>query len=110
MWLVVSGVGGALIAGLVAILLDRRAKSGRVETSEAKDLWDTLRGELGRLQVEATALRAEITVARQELAALREDSAVVGARAASVQEALQNCTREVARLRAVIVEMGGDSQ
>ena len=108
MWVVISGLSGAIITGLVAIILDRRSKSGRIETTEAKDLWDTLRGELSRLQNETTSLRAEITVARQEIAALREDATIVGNKAAETSATLRICTAELKRLREYVITLGGD--
>lgn len=108
MWLIASGLAGALITGLVTIVVARHSKSGRVETSEAKDLWDTLRGELARLQAETTALRAEITVARQEMAALREDATAVGSRASDISLSLKACHMEATRLRAVLLSVGVD--
>lgn len=108
MWLVISGLGGALITGFVTIAVARYSKSGRVNTSEAKDLWDTLRGELLRLQTETSNLRAEITVARQELVALRDDASRARSRASELQSALQACGFQVTRLRTMLRDLGGD--
>ena len=108
MWVAISGLAGAIITGLIAVIMDRRSKSGRVETTEAKDLWDTLRGELSRLQNETTSLRAEIAVARQEIAALREDASIVGTKAAETSATLRICTAELKRLREYIITLGGD--
>ncbi len=90
MWTILAGLAGVVITAAVTYLLGRRAKSGTVATSEAADLWDTLRSELARLTTEAVTCRAEMATARAEaaamrieLSALREELAVSRQREAS---------------------------
>ncbi len=74
MWPVLSGILIAVITAAATVYMGRWSKSGRIERSEAKELWDTLRSELARLQVDATAVRAEASVAHQEMMAVREEA------------------------------------
>lgn len=71
---VIAGLTGALLTTIITAYINRRSKSGKINTSEASDLWNTLRGELLRLQNEATSLRSEMSVARIEMVALREET------------------------------------
>ncbi len=100
-----GSLGAALVTALVAVALDRRSKSGKIETSEAKDLWDSMRTELARLQLDNGALRAEQTVSRNEIAAVRTETAEVrqqmsnlGVSQAETRAQLTACTMEIARL------------
>lgn len=106
MWLVVAGSLGAMVAAAVTAYLGRRAKSGRIETSEAKELWDTLRGELTRLQAEAVEYRAEIAVGRQEMDALREEAATVRQRMSELEARLVACARMERVLRSKLRRAG----
>jgi len=79
---------GAVMAAVGAYLADRRARSGHIESSEAKDLWaesahlrqelraeiDKLRAELGDVRVENTKLRAEVAALKVENSQLRRDN------------------------------------
>lgn len=69
----ILGLVGIVVTAAVTAYLGRRSQSGSVETTEAKDLWDAMRGEMRRLQEEAHALRSELAVARQEIYVLREE-------------------------------------
>lgn len=106
MWLVVAGSLGAAITAVVTAYLGRRSKSGRIETSEAKDLWDTLRAELARLQAEAIVYRAEIAVARQEMDALRLETAAVRHRIAELEAQLVECAKAEKMLRSKLRRAG----
>jgi len=92
MTFVITGIAASLITALGAMLLARYSKSGRIKTSEAVDLWTTLRSELTRLQEEAVRLRAEITVGQQEMAALRVEATEIRVRMAEVQAQLVICS------------------
>lgn len=99
MWPVVSGIVAAAITAIVTVYLGKRSKSGKIETSEAKDLWDTLRAELARLQTETTELRAELTVVRLEMATLREEASKVRTYVQSLQEDLVIAHQDAQNLR-----------
>lgn len=99
---IVAGLAGAIITALVTIFINLWAKRGRVATSEAKDLWDTLRSELSRMQEETKQQRAEMAVARNELAALREEIVSIRAHASAAEERLLSCLERELELKSVI--------
>jgi predicted nucleic acid-binding Zn-ribbon protein len=115
-WPVVAGLLGVAITAAVTAYLGKRGKSGRIETSEAKDLWDTLRAELARISAEATALRAEVVVAQLEMTALREETAKVRvhiieletklATFADLEIRLAACNLQEKKLRAALKRAG----
>ena len=70
---VLGGLVGAVITGGAAVYLGRRSRSGSVRTSEATDLWESMRSELARLQAEAIAMRTDAATGRLETTALRAD-------------------------------------
>lgn len=78
----------AIVSGVVSLLIARRSKSGKIDTSEAAKLWDEgtsmrleLRSEVASLRVQLadaveaiTALNAEIRQARAEAEAARGET------------------------------------
>lgn len=88
---VIAGLAGVAFTALVTAYLGRRSSSGNIETSQPKDLWDTLRGELSRLQTESTDLRGEIKENRAEMTALREDAAGLREDMADLRDQLVSC-------------------
>lgn len=105
MWPVISGIVAAIITAGVTAYLGRRSKTGSIRTSEAKDLWDTLRAELTRLQGEATSLRAEISTAHLEMTALREEAGKVRVEFAELKAAIAVCNNESDILRSRLEEV-----
>lgn len=95
-----------MVAAAVTAYLGRRDKSGRIATSEATDLWTTMRSELARLQTEAVAYRAEIAVGRQEMDALRVEAATVRQRMGELEARLATCLHEEKTLRAMLRRAG----
>ncbi len=71
-----AGLVGVIVTALFTYLSTRRSTSGNLEASKAEDLWTSMRGELERYQVEATALRTEMATARVEMVQLREEAAL----------------------------------
>lgn len=106
MWLVIAGSFGAIFAAAVTAYLGRRAKSGRIATSEATDLWTTIRSELARVSTEATELRAQLVVSRQENEALRVVGVESRQRELDLKARLAACTRTEKALRAKLRRAG----
>ncbi len=88
---IIAGIVIALITAIISAYINRRSKTGKINTSEAKDLWDTLRSELARLQKETTDLRAEMAVAREEMSALRLETATTRADVVDTNKRLISC-------------------
>lgn len=86
-----AGLLGALLTALITAYVNRRSKTGKIATSEAKDLWDTLRSELARLQTEAASFRSELAVARTEMAALREETTKLRLLTTELERQLDEC-------------------
>ncbi len=100
-----GSLGAALVTALVAIALDRRSKSGKIETSEATDLWGSMRSELERLGQDNAGLRAALTVSSTEMAAMRTETADTRRQMSTLEVSLTEsrahlaaCTVEMARL------------
>lgn len=85
---IIAGIVIALTTAVISAYINRRSKTGKIATSEAKDLWDTLRSELARLQSETADLRTEMAVAREEMSALRSETATMRANALLTEERL----------------------
>lgn len=99
MWPVLSGILIAVVTASATVYVGRHSKSGRIETSEAKELWDTLRGELSRLQSDATTLRAEISTTYLEMSALREAANTARIELVELRMVVDACSAENERLQ-----------
>src|SRR5687767_14046688 len=95
-----------MVAAAVTAYLGKRAKSGRINTTEAEELWATMRSELARLQGEAVEYRAEIAVSRQEMNALREEALTVRVRMTELEARLVACAKLEKTLRAKLRRAG----
>lgn len=105
MLVVFAGLGAALVTALVSVYLGKRSTSGNVDTSEAKDLWDSMRSELARLQTDNDSLRAAQAVAATEMIALRSETASVRNQLVrfetletDLRDQISTCMTEIARI------------
>lgn len=87
---------GIVISAAVTAYLGRRGRSGNVQTSEAKDLWDTLRAELARLQQETRDLRSEVVAQRAEIELMRQERRATEQMLATAHEANEALLTELA--------------
>ncbi len=100
-----GSLGAALVTALVTVYLGRRSKSGKIETSEATDLWGSMRSELARIGEDNAGLRAALTVASNEMTTLRNETADTRRQMSALEVSqvetrahLSACTLEMARL------------
>lgn len=70
---IVVGFLGIVVTQVVVFLLGRRAKSGRIDTSEAKQIWNEANSIRTELRAEVASLRCENQELRKENAALRKE-------------------------------------
>ena len=86
----------AVVSGLVTLLVARRSKSGRIDTSEAAKLWD-----------EGTAMRLEL---RSEVATLRAQLSEATTSIAELNIELRKARTDAARARKEAIESRRESQ
>jgi predicted metal-dependent hydrolase len=67
-WVALAGVLGAALAAFGTWAAVRRQRSGRVDTSEAKDLWDESKAIREELRAESSSLRLRLADAEVKLA------------------------------------------
>lgn len=84
-YIAVASVLVALVSGIVTWLVSRRAKSGKIDTSEAVTLWD-----------EGTVMRREL---RDEVESLRKQLAESGAQLAEAVKAIGDLNLEIRHSR-----------
>lgn len=101
MWPVFSGILIAVITAVVTIYRERHAKSGRIGTSEATDLWTTMNTELARIGAEVSELRAALSVANQELLAVREETGRLRGLVAGLELQVSSLATQLAMCHAV---------
>lgn len=106
---VLAGLIGAIITALVTAYLGRRSKTGKIDTSEAKDLWETLKAEMVRGQHEAAALRAEIAASRNEMITLREEQAKLRISVQLVETQLEECHNREKRMSQLLASLNIDA-
>lgn len=63
---------GSAVAGVLAYMAARRRSSGRVDTSDAKDLWAESNAMRRELREEVIALRGQLASAHAEADRLRD--------------------------------------
>lgn len=112
---VILGVAGAVISGVVAYVVSKRQRSGRIDTTEAETLWaesqamrkelrdeaENCRGEVLILRTEMVAVRTEASVMREELVALRQEGIVLRAESVALREEMVTLREESVLLRKV---------
>lgn len=89
----VSALGAAAATAFGAAAVGRRQRSGRVQTSEASDLWRESSALRQELYQQVTALRGQLDDLREENIALQE--ALAAMRLAHV-----DCKKEIGELTA----------
>jgi predicted RNase H-like nuclease (RuvC/YqgF family) len=70
----IFGLAGVIVTAVVSYFVARRNSSGRVDTSDAKTLWEeadklrvAYRTEIKDLRIEVTSLRSEVSKLQTEL-------------------------------------------
>lgn len=67
-WVALAGVLGAALAALATWAAARRQRSGSVDTSEAKDLWDESKAIREELRAELASMRVRLAETETKLA------------------------------------------
>jgi Skp family chaperone for outer membrane proteins len=99
LWIYLIGSLGVVLTAVVTWRIARRKSSGRIDTSEATDLWGESKAIREDLRNEANALRAEVAAARAEAAACRTQVDVERSRADRAQGEVASLREEVSALR-----------
>lgn len=71
-WTVIGIAAVGMATVVVTWLTARRSHSGKIATTEASTLWETVMGELSAYREEARVLRAEVVELRNETVRLNE--------------------------------------
>jgi chromosome segregation ATPase len=98
-WVALSTVLAAALAGFGTWAAVRRQRSGDVETSEAKDLWDESKSIREELRTEANALRTRLADAEVKLAETLQKLAETNLKLVIAQNQARDLRDEVLELR-----------